>query len=368
MYRSIFWILLLLLAACSESSLYLGFAGEITGRHSTENVAIRNGVQLAVDLINENNGINGKKIKLIIKNDQGDPDLAVQVGAELIAKNVVAIIGHMASQPTIAALPQINDTQTVLLSPTVARLAGQKDYLIRIAPSIEQEAAALPEYLYHHLGIRELVGIIDTNNRDYTEALWRIIHRDFTALGGKIQHNLYIIHDDLKKFIQESSLDKLQPEAIMFLSSANDVALLAQFARQQGILSQFFAPVSAHSQDLILKGGRAVEYMQVISIYNPNNPYPNFQNFAQKYRQRYQQEPSYGAAYGFETVKILEYALHKTAGKSQGLIETLLEIKKFPAVQGVISIDKYGDIQRDLYIMQVKNGQFELVHTLPGSL
>jgi branched-chain amino acid transport system substrate-binding protein len=153
----------------------------------------------------------------------------------------------------------------------------------------------------------------------------------------------------------------------MFLSSANDVALLAQFARQQGIQSRFFAPVSAHNQDLILKGGRAVENMQVLSIYNPENPYHNFQSFAQQYQQRYHQNPSYGAAYGFETVEILAHALRQTDGTSQGLSQALLGIKQLPAVQGFLSIDDYGDIQRDLYIMQIKSGQFKVVHTVSGS-
>ncbi|MCV6638952.1 ABC transporter substrate-binding protein [Candidatus Albibeggiatoa sp. nov. NOAA] len=367
MYRLLFISYLFLLTACTERPIYIGFVGEITGRHSTENVAARNGIELAVDLINEQGGIHGKSIKLIIKNDKGDPELAQQVDTELINQGVVAIIGHMASQPTIAALPQINYSQTILFSPTVARLAGQKDYFFRAAPSIQQEAKAFPHYLYHDLGIRELVGIIDTNNRDYTEALWGDIYQDFRKLGGEIKHSLYILHDDLKTFIAESGLDRLQPEAIMFLSSANDVALLAQFARQQGIQSQFFAPVSAHNQDLILKGGRAVENMQVLSIYNPNNPYHNFQLFSQQYQKRYRQNPSYGAAYGFETVTILAHALRQTHGQSQGLPQALLGIKKLPAIQGNISIDAYGDIQRDLYIMQVKNGQFKLVHTVSGS-
>jgi branched-chain amino acid transport system substrate-binding protein len=366
MYRLLF-LVFFLLTACTERPIYIGFVGEITGRHSTENVAVRNGVELAVDLINQQGGIHGQPIKLLIKNDKGAPELAKAVDTELIEQGVAAIIGHMASQPTMAALPQINQTQTILFSPTVARLAKQKDYFFRAAPSIQQEAQAFPGYLYNELGIRELVGIIDTNNRDYTEALWSIIYQDFTALGGKIKHSLYIVHDDLKKFIIDSGLDKAQPEAIMFLSSANDVALLAQFARQQGIKSQFFAPVSAHNQDLILKGGRAVENMQVLSIYNPENPYPNFQAFSQQYQQRYRQYPSYGAAYGFETVTILAHALRKTHGQSKGLSQALVNIKKLPAVQGEISIDVYGDIQRDLYIMQIKNGQFKVVHTVSGS-
>ncbi len=365
MYRLLF--ILFLLTACSERTIYIGFVGELTGRHSTENVAVRNGVELAIDLLNTEGGINGRPIKLIVKNDKGNREIAQAVDAELIEQGVAAIIGHMASQPTIAALPLINETQTILFSPTVARLSKQKDYFFRAAPSIQQEAKAFPSYLYHHLGIRELVGIIDTNNLDYTEALWNVISEDFKTLGGVVRYSLYIRHEDLKTFIIESGLNKLQPEAIMFLSGANDVALLAQFARQQGIASQFFAPVSAHNQDLILKGGRAVENMQVLSIYNPDNPYHNFHPFSQKYQQRYRQKPSYGAAYGFETVTILAHALRKTRGKAQGLSEALLNIKQFSAIQGLITIDAYGDIQRDLYIMQVKNGQFKVVHTVSGS-
>ena len=54
---------------------------------------------------------------------------------------------------------------------------------------------------------------------------------------------------------------------------------------------------------------------------------------------------------------ILAEALKKTGGKAEGLPEALLSIEGLPGVLGTITFDAFGDVHRDIYILQVENGE-----------
>lgn len=115
------FLLLLALSACSDSSpILIGFSGQLTGKIADIGVPARNGVQLAVETINAAGGINGRKLKLIIKDDGNTPEQAIRVDQELINAGVIAVIGHFTSTQTMAALPLFNKNKVVLLSPTTS--------------------------------------------------------------------------------------------------------------------------------------------------------------------------------------------------------------------------------------------------------
>ncbi len=123
-------IVLIVVRSLRSRAFLLGFAGELTGRHAGMGVDGRDGAILAVDEINKTGGINGRKIKLIIKDDKGDPEVARRVDVELIKQGVVAIIGHITSGQTAAVLEQINKANVVLISPAASSIqfSGQADF------------------------------------------------------------------------------------------------------------------------------------------------------------------------------------------------------------------------------------------------
>ena len=83
------WILtflfLLMIPGCaSQQPILVGLSMELTGRRSDMGVESRDGALLAVDQINDNGGINGRPIKLLIRDEKGEPELARLMDAELI--------------------------------------------------------------------------------------------------------------------------------------------------------------------------------------------------------------------------------------------------------------------------------------------
>ena len=357
---------LILLGCANKEPILVGFAGELTGRRAELAVAERDGAQLAVDTINKQGGINGRSLALVIKDDKGDPTTARQVDRELANRGVVAIIGHATSGQTEAVIDQMNQMHLVLLSPTATstEFSNRTDYLFRVLPDTDALGQTLGKYITTQ-NVRQITGIYDLGNQAYTESIWTAIQTEFVQSGGNVIRGFAFVSGKTDLRTLTENVLKTNPEAIVFVASAIDTALMAhQYIHTRGSDVRLFAVPWAQTNELLEKGGQAVEGIVLSSIFHPQNPYPNFQPFANQFKARYNREPEFGAAYAYESVLVLAHALKQTQGKANGLPQALTKINNLVGVQGPITINQYGDAHREVYIVEVKNGQFKVIDTI----
>src|SRR5436309_611029 len=95
-------------AIAQNEPIKIGYLPALTGPSSSTGVGINRGTQLAVELINNDGGIKGRKIELISRDTQSDPTKAVNAVAELTQRQQVAMIfGPLNSGEALAATPLI---------------------------------------------------------------------------------------------------------------------------------------------------------------------------------------------------------------------------------------------------------------------
>jgi len=95
----------------------IGVIGTLTGVGSFHGQQEIRGVEIALDEINSNGGINGKKIKLIIEDSPGNPEKAVSAFKKLTEINKVDfIIGDSWSSTTVVIVPIANEKKILLIS------------------------------------------------------------------------------------------------------------------------------------------------------------------------------------------------------------------------------------------------------------
>lgn len=93
--------LLLVFAACGQKpaqqadsdEIIIGTLGPLTGNVAIYGIATTNGIKQAIDEINENGGILGKKVKLILEDEKGDTQEAMSIYNKLIEAGAQVIIG-----------------------------------------------------------------------------------------------------------------------------------------------------------------------------------------------------------------------------------------------------------------------------------
>ncbi|MDB5752333.1 MAG: periplasmic binding domain protein [Ramlibacter sp.] len=90
----------------SKSEVVLGSIQDLSGPIAGFGKQVRLGMMLRADEINEQGGINGRRIKLVIEDSAYDPKKAVLAAQKLVNQDrIFAMIGHIGAAQNMAAMP-----------------------------------------------------------------------------------------------------------------------------------------------------------------------------------------------------------------------------------------------------------------------
>ena len=90
----------------TKNEIVLGSIQDLSGPIAGYGKALRNGLQMRVDAINEAGGIHGRKIKLVVEDSGYDPKKAVLAAQKLVQKDkVFAVVGTVGTPINMAAMP-----------------------------------------------------------------------------------------------------------------------------------------------------------------------------------------------------------------------------------------------------------------------
>lgn len=350
-----------------NEDIIIGFSAQLTGSQAELGVQERNGVQLAIENINESGGICGRKVSLLVKDDCGTSEMAKKGDEELINSGAVAIIGHATTAQTLEGLKVTNPNKVVMLGATVStpELTGIDDYFFRIHPSFKNGAESFVEHIYDYNKIKNIAVIYDTDNLSYAKTYARIFGDKFKDMGGKVVSEIPFSSEVQPDFTPLLSiLQKSKPEGVLIVASDIDTAIIAQRSKFIDKNIKLYAASWAQTETLISNGGQAVEGMEIEQAYDITNKSQNFVDFKSKYKVRFGDEASFGASYSYEATMVLAEALKKANCNKDKLKEALLETHDFNGIIDKITIDKFGDVERPYYISKISNKQFNKVNEI----
>jgi len=157
---------------------------------SNPNVAqeILRGVAQAQDEINTSGGINGAKLQVEIVNDDNSPEVVREVAKTLTKdQNILAVIGHNASNASLEAAPIYQQEKLVMVTPTsfANNLSGFGSYIFRTVPNISVMAAPLAEYAVKTAGKTNIAICYDSQAPDNISFKDEFVAA-LTAAGGKL--------------------------------------------------------------------------------------------------------------------------------------------------------------------------------------
>ena len=93
----------------TKDEIVIGSIQDLSGPLAGFGKQSRNGMQLAVDEINEQGGINGRKLKLLVEDSAYDPKKAVLAAQKLVNQDKIFIMaGHIGTAQNMAAMPVPN--------------------------------------------------------------------------------------------------------------------------------------------------------------------------------------------------------------------------------------------------------------------
>jgi branched-chain amino acid transport system substrate-binding protein len=347
-----YWLALLLLGgACgvTDAPVRIGLAGPFS---DPVGGPMRRAAELAVGEINAAGGINGRPIELVARDDAGDPDSAVRVASDLVAEEVVAVIGHVYSGTTLAAAPIYgtgSDPIPVLTpSSSAPEVVHAGSHVFRLCPTDLEHGAALATWLRRGLGLGR--GAVLYLDNAYGRGIRQAFVARFGALGGAILSvDPYLGSEpDVGPY-----LDRLgQMDAAEFLVIAGnreDAEAILPQVRTRGMTMPV---VGGDGLEGIETAGQLAEGMYLTSAYLPTLETPENRRFVAAYRSRYPDAapPNQPAAATYDAVYLLRDLLRSGRVTRRALLDALVTLGEtrppFQGVTGMLGFDGEGDLAR----------------------
>ncbi|MBX9871128.1 MAG: ABC transporter substrate-binding protein [Burkholderiaceae bacterium] len=353
-----------LLSACGpEPTLRIGLLAGLSGSVADLGEAGRAGAQLAVEQANAEGGVHGRQLELLPRDDGQDPEQARAALAAFERDRVLAIIGPMTSAMAEAVLPASARADLPLVSPTVSasRLLGRDDTLFMALTSTQHNARQAAHY-HASRGWRRVLALYDTRNSVYSED-WLSGYRE--AIGG---HGGQLVQavpfssgqpDSYQQAVRQ--LRGREADAIIYVANAVDTVRLLLLVRQAGWRLPALGVTWSATEQLLELGGREVEGMSSIQLFNRELATPRYQAFLRTYRERFAQEPGFASVAAYDATQALIQALRQRRPE-QSVKQALLQAGPYEGLQERWNFDLYGDVQRRNYITIVKDGRFVAVN------
>ncbi|MCL6611568.1 MAG: ABC transporter substrate-binding protein [Peptococcaceae bacterium] len=331
---------------------------------ATKNSMLREGVELAVDEINGRGGIEGRKIRLVEKDDEGTVTGGVNV-AQSFAKipGLVAVIGHRASFVSIAASAIYEEAGILMLSPaSTAPSLTQRGYklVFRNIPSDDEIARQMALYAAGR-GHRRMA--VYYSEDSYGLGLANSFEDHAKKAGIKIIDRIsyYADQEDMARIGEKWKA--LDCDGVFVAHYMPDGAEFIADAAKAGITVPFLAGDAMDTPDLCEIAGKAAEGTVVGSIFNPGDPRLETKQFIEKFSQKYNTAPTPYAAQGYDAVHLLAAAIEESGSTDpRAVAGKLRTFKDRPGASGTHTFTENGDDAGDLVVKKaVHNGEFQFI-------
>lgn len=367
MKNVIFNILLLIsifsvISSCSNTEpIKIGYIATLTGRTSDSGVKARNGAKLAIDILNEQGGLLGRKLELIVRDNENDDKKNSTAISELIANGVVAIIGPLRSNMAESSLTAIAGKKVLMISPTISTdsVKNIDDNFLRVIPVASNQAISLAKQIIDD-GYKTASVVLDSSNKAYTEPLYEAFKQNFLQHQGVVKFVGRMNKKDVNEFISlAKKIGDENADALILITSGIDAAFLCQQLKKQHYKADIYGSYWVKSGSLIEEGGHSVEGMKIVTSYERENKSSDFLEFQKRYQEIYKTSPQYLAIYAYDSVMMLSLGIKKAGTDDPGTIKNkILDIGKFEGLEDDFEINKYGDATRNDMFVTINDGSF----------
>jgi branched-chain amino acid transport system substrate-binding protein len=329
-------ILFLLATANSlAAEIKIGVAEALTGNASQYGVAIRKGFDLAVGEINGAGGINGQKLELIIEDEQGKKEEAINVFKKLIFQDkVLMLFGPTLSNSAQASDPVAQGAKVVVFgtSNTADGITSIGNYVFRNSVT---EADILPVTLRtaaQKTGLKK-VAVLYGNDDIFTKSGYDNFKKALQDLKIPVTTTETFAKGDVDFKPQLTKIKASNADAIVMSALVAEGAPVMVQARQLGIALPFIGGNGMNSPRIFDLAKDHSDNLWVGSPWSVENPAAENKRFIAAFQKTHSSLPDQFAAQAYDAMYIVTQGLKKI--KLTGKLETDRKALRdaLPAVQ-----------------------------------
>lgn len=348
-------------------TIKIGANLELSGEVASYGQSISEGMELAIEEINDSGGVDGKKIKVVKVDNKSDNAEAASAATRLTSQeNVLAIIGAATSGNTIAQAQIANDTKTILLSPsgTAPNVTENEDgsineYVFRTSYIDPFQGTVAANFAAKELGVKT-AAIYSDSASDYAKGLAAAFKETFQKAGGKIVAEESYVAGDTDFRSTLTRIKSANPEFVFIPGYYEEVGLIVKQARESGVTVPLMGADGWDSPTLVdLAGKDALNNTFITNHYSAQDPDTKIQEFVTKFKEKYKDKsPDAFNALGYDSVYLLVDAINRAGSLDREAVkDALAETKDISLVTGVVTIDKKHNPIKSATILEYVDGE-----------
>ena len=338
-----------------EDVIKIGIAGPMTGDQAKMGMDFKNGVSLAVEEWNGKGGVLGKKIGVIVSDDQHDPKQAVSVANKMVNEGVIGVIGHFNSSCSLPASDVYNRAGIPMITPgsTNPQLT-EKGYknVFRVCGRDDQQGGVAAKFAANYLKLKSVAILHDKTT--YGQGLADEFRK---SLGDKVKVVYYagIAQGDKDFKTVLTAVKSKSPVLIFFGGIYPEAGLLVKQSRELGMNVRFMSGDGTIDPKFTEIAGVA-EAEGTFLTYGPDpKNIPTAKAFIEKYRSKYGEIGPY-SIYAYDAANILFAAIKEAQSTAGNLIADKLHSMEFDVALGKMKFDAKGDATTSPYVVWITQG------------
>ena len=300
----------------TATEIKLGTIQDLSGPVAAYGKEARNGMQLRVDELNEQGGVNGRKLRLFVEDSGYDPKRAVLAAQKLLnQEGIFALVGSFGTPTSVAVMPLLFERNVISFFPlSAAREMYEPFHKLKFSAAstyYDQVRLALPR-LVQDKGAKKICVIYQDD--DYGKDVVRATESAMQTVSMPV----------VEKTSYKRGATDFSSQVTRTKSAGCDLVVLATLARETvGVMSEArktdFAPIflttSATYSDIVHKlGGKAVDGLYAtMTVQHPylDEASAPVRFWAAKYKTRFDEDPGVLAVYGYEWINMFIQAARR---------------------------------------------------------
>ncbi|MDP3096518.1 MAG: branched-chain amino acid ABC transporter substrate-binding protein [Syntrophales bacterium] len=345
----------------AADAIKLGVAGAHSGDLASYGLPTVKAAELVVKEINAKGGVLGRQVELLVEDDVCKPELATNTATKLVSQNVNAVIGHICSGATKAALGIYKDAKLVVISPSATNpdltQSGQYPNFYRTIASDDAQARMEVEFAIGKLKVKKIAVLHDKG--DYGKGLAEYAKK-FIEESKKATVVLFegITPGAVDYSAVVQKIKRADAEAVIYGGYHPEASSIVAQMRKKG-MKIFFISDDGVKDDTFIKV--AQKYAEGVYATGPRDTTKNPLAISaiEAHKKAYGADPGAFFLNGVAATQAILNAMQKAGSTDYAAVGQALQTQFVETPLGKIKFDKRGDaIGVGFSVYQVRKGVY----------
>jgi branched-chain amino acid transport system substrate-binding protein len=344
---------------------------ELSGTGATAGTNFKNGMDLAIKEINASGGILGRKIDVGHSDTQSNPGVAKGLAQKAVDDDVFAVFGPGFSGSILVSMAETKRAQIPNFTGGEAASVTMQGnpYIFRTSFGQQTSMPKAARYLAQNLKAKT-VAVIFVNN-DFGKGGRDMITKALEAYGAKVVADISTDPGKLDFSAPVLQAKQSNADAIFVYTNEEESARCLRELKKQGITKPIFGETTLTGQKVIELAAEAANGAQAHIGLSVDAPVPTMRAFRARFEKAYNYVPDHNGIKGYTSVYVMKAGIEK-AGKvdREALVKAMhglqVSAAKYPGVLMDVSYNDKGDLDRESFIVEVRNGKQEVREILPA--